>query len=215
MFNSQGAGGATISSLTAIGLLLFSAGVMWFGARLTLFAVEEAWVEPGRWAMTFDEWRDTAGLRDRARSLIDNDKDPFVLPSAALARAESVVEVDPTNSSAWLDVAIIAARRKATTELFQSAVKMSEITGPYESGVMARRIVFLVDHWDQLAAQSKEICVSDLGRLFGVTWAPYQSRIITFLRQIPVATATELRATAQTHAPQLDRLLVRILPRSS
>lgn len=217
MFSSQdpGAGRATLSSLTAVGFVLLSAGAIWFGARLTLFAVEEAWVEPGRWAMTFEGWRDTAGLRDRARVLIDNDKDTFILPSAALARSESVVEVDPTNSGAWLDVASVAARRKVTAELSQAAVKMSEITGPYESSVMARRIVFLVERWDQLSAESKEVCVSDLGRLFGVQWAPYQSRIISFLRQIPVTTAVDLRATAQTHAPQLDSLLARILPRSS
>lgn len=210
-----GAGRATISSLTAIGFILLSAGVVWFGARLTLFALDEVRVEPDRWAMTFEEWRDTAGVRDRARALIGNDKDMFILPSAALARAEGVVEVDPTNSGAWLDIADAAMRRKTTAELSQAAVKMSEITGPYESSVMARRIVFLVERWDQLSAESKEVCVSDLGRLFGLQWAPYQSRIISFLRQIPVTTAAELRATAQTHAPQLDNLLARILPRSS
>ena len=217
MSNRQetGAGSAVVSSLCAVGFIILSVGMVWFGARLTLFSVEETRVEPGQWAMTFEDWRDTAGLRERARSLIDNDKDTFILPSAALARAESVVEVDPTNSAAWLDVASIAARRNASAELSQAAVKMSEITGPYESGVMARRIVFLIDRWDQLPAESKEVCLSDLGRLFGVTWAPYQSRIITFLRQIPVATAVDLRAMAQIHVPQLDSLLGRILPRPS
>ena len=209
------AGSAVASSLCATGFILLAAGLVWFGARLTLFSVEQAQVEPGRWAMTFEDWRDTAGLRERARSLIDNDKDTFILPSAALARAESVVEVDPTNSSAWLDVASNAARRSTTAALSQAAVKMSEITGPYESGVMARRIVFLIDRWDQLPAESKEVCLSDLGRLFGVTWAPYQSRIISFLKQIPVATATDLRAMGQVHTPQLDNLFARILPRPS
>lgn len=209
-----GAGRAAISSLAAVGFILLSAGVVWFGARLTLFAVDEVRVEPDRVAMTFEGWRDTAGVRDRARALIGTDKDMFILPSALLARAESVVEVDPTNSGAWLDIADAAARRKASAQLSQAAVKMSEITGPYESSVMARRIVFLVGRWDQLSAESKEVCVSDLGRLFGLQWAPYQSRIISFLRQIPVTTATDLRATAKTHAPQLNSLLARILPRS-
>lgn len=101
-------------------------------------------------------WRDSSGVRALARTQYQAlGRASYQQPSASMANAVSILQIDPVIPNPWLDIAEAAWATPETHALAFEAWAMSSIVAPRELEALQRRISFLAAVWPDASEAQK------------------------------------------------------------
>ena len=148
-------------------------------------------------------WRDVPGLRDRARLAYRVGERALALPDAATSIAESaaVVEVDPANGWAWLDIARSARPMADRAALADAAFTLSVLTAPWEETTMRQRISFVLDIWASATDEEKRRGAQDIANLRRDSPVRFAAELPGLLAVLTPATRGQVVAAIRQHDP--------------
>jgi len=123
----------------------------------------------------------------------------------------ALLSVRPLSAGNWLALAALRLESAAPAEAVQGALTMSWLTGPNEGGLMWRRAVFGLLHWETFPEEAHRGTIRDLaGAMLGgvatgdeVTTA---SRLLDHKSRETRTRITELLRASGLHDKELERL---------
>ncbi|MBB3772891.1 hypothetical protein FHS55_003516 [Angulomicrobium tetraedrale] len=107
------------------------------------------------WRASLAEWRDTPGVRNRARAYYAHFTRSLSLTAPENMKAAiDVLKIDPVSANAWEDVAA-AGLAMSRPDLALAGWEMSSLTAPREYHKLRWRLTFMPIVWDAASADQK------------------------------------------------------------
>lgn len=160
-----------IDDITAALLVVCAAGLVWFGARMLFFSLDEARarrdVDLSVAAARLESWTSTWPLAsDASLALVEIDIKAWRggrdVGRAIEDRLGELLARRPADGSAWMALADIRQAQDAPLADVVAALDMSSWVAPRESQVMLARVDLGLRIWERLDAARQLSIVSDL-----------------------------------------------------